>query len=200
MKIMKIMKNVNILSLCLLASFLHGPVFGTQEQKMECPPIFKNNIIGSRLTITTPSPIQGRLSGDTCEYSFMAKAVPALTPTTIPTPAPQKKVSPLADCSSVQIGQAEIGSYEMEDPNNVVFMMGEHHNPPTKEVVVSQDGKEFTIVGVEASSSDKAFLGKPILEFMKAHNIDKLQYKGKAMGSCVYVAEFSDGNIIALVK
>jgi len=48
---------------------------------------------------------------------------------------------------------------------------------------------------VHGFSEDPAMVRKPVVELMRAHNVDTLKFTYIMLGRCVYTAEFPGGRI-----
>ncbi len=196
------MKKI-ISSFCLLTLAIGGTLGATRNEATQCPDIAKNNISSSRFTVTTPFPIQGTsVEGGACEYKITAKPVNLRANASQPKTAgvQEEKVPSLADCSNLHIGQAEVRQYIQKGGYAKVFEMHESPALGTDGIVIDQADKKFTITGLRGFTVHPNEEKMNVLQFMQAHNIDKLKFNGQVSHTCFYGATFTGGHIEVIIR
>jgi len=195
------MKKI-ISSCCLLTLVMGGTLGATRNEATQCPDMLKNNVSSSRFTVTTPFPIQGTsVEGGACEYKITAKPVNSRVSASQPkeTRVEEQEVPPLADCSNVHIGQAEVEQYIQKGGYAGVYEMHDSPAIGAGGIVIDQADKKFKITNLRGFT-DQSHENMNVLQLMRTHNIDKLKFEGKTKLSCFYGAEFSGGRIEAMVR
>jgi hypothetical protein len=188
---------------CLLTLAVGGTLGATQNEATQCPGIAQNNITSSRLTVTTPFPIQGTpVEGGACEYKITAKPLNSRASVFRPrtTRVQEEKVPPLADCSNLHIGQAEVSQYIQKGNYAGVYEMHASLAVGSGGTVIDQADKKFTITALRGFTDHPNEQEMNVLEFMQAHNIDKLEFTGKTFGMCNYEAAFSGGRVEVIIR
>lgn len=194
------MKKI-ISSFCLLTLAISGTLGATRSEPTQCPDIAKNNIASSRFSVTTPFPIQGRpVEGGACEYKITAKPVNSGASAAQQAPIRAEKVPPLADCKNLHIGQAEVEQYIQKGGYAGVFEMRSSPAYGGGGTVITQADKKFTMSGLRGFTIHPHEEKMNVLQFMQAHNIDKLEFTGSTRSTCFYGVTFTGGHIEAMIR
>lgn len=180
-----------------------GTLGATRNEATQCPDMLKNNVSSSRFTVTTPFPIQGTsVEGGACEYKITAKPVNSRVSASQPneTRVKGQEVPPLAACSNLHIGQAEVEQYIQKGGYTRVYEMQDSPALGAGGIVIDQADKKFTITDLRGFTVHPSEEKMNVLQFMQAHNIDKLGFNGKVGKTCYYGTTFSGGHVEAIVR